>query len=174
MNTDGTTPAWYAVHLRSNQEKQTAAFLAHRGVPHFLPTYTVQSERRDRKVTLVKPLFSGYVFVRIRTQSEERIQVLRAPGTVRIVGFGNRSTPIPDETIESIRILVGDDGRSVRPHPLVREGRTVRVVDGAFAGAVGVIHRTEDKKPKLVVEIDFLGRAVAVPIDVEQVQPVLD
>ncbi len=174
MKVDGTTLAWYAVHLRSNQEKQTAAFLADRGVPHLLPSYTVQSNRRDRKVTLVKPLFTGYVFVRIKTQSNERMQVLQAPGTVRIVGFGNRSTPIPDETIESIRILVGNDGSSVRPHPLVREGRIVRVVDGAFAGAVGVLHRTEEKKPKLVVEIDFLGRAVAVPIDIEQVQPVLD
>ena len=166
--------SWYAVHLRSNQEQRTAAFLEDRDVPLFLPTYKSRSIRRDRTVTLTKPLFTGYVFVHIDHNSDKRVQVLKAPGTVRIVGFGNKPTPVPDETIESIRILVGDSGTAVRPHPLVRVGRPVVVVDGPFAGAVGILHETKDRRPKLVVEVEFLGRAVAVPISPDQVQPVFE
>jgi transcription antitermination factor NusG len=164
--------AWYAVHLRSNQEHRTAAFFKGRGVPFFLPTYTSRSSRKDRTVTLTKPLFAGYLFVHIDHDSDTRVQVLKAPGTVRIVGFGDKPTPVPDETIESIRILVGDRGDVVRPHPLVRVGRTVEVVAGPFSGATGILHETRDRRPKLVVEVAFLGRAVAVPVALDQVQPV--
>lgn len=164
-------PNWYAVHVRSNQEMNTAAFLADRDVTHFLPTYRVRSRRRDRAVTLVKPLFTGYLFVKLEPHSSKRIQVLKAPGTVRIVGFGGSLTPIPDSTIESLKILVGEGGDVIRPHPLVRVGSRVRVTSGAFRGALGTLHETSDKSPRLVVEIEFLGRAVAVPISKEQVQP---
>jgi transcriptional antiterminator RfaH len=165
---------WYAVHVRSNQERKTADFVSDRRVEVFLPTYRIQSKRRDRRVMLTKSLFSGYLFVRINPQqAEERVQVLKAPGTVRIVSFGKEPVPVPDSVIESIRILVGDGDGPARPHPLVRLGKSVEVVDGPFRGAVGILHETDDKKPKLVVEIEFLGRAVAVPIAMEQVQPLL-
>ncbi len=167
------TKRWYAVHVRSNQERRTAAFYEDRGVEHFLPCYRARSLRRDRQVSLLKPLFAGYLFVRIALDSKDRLNVIKAPGIVKIVGFGNAPTPLPDDTVESIRILAGDKDR-VRPHPLVRVGRKVRVSDGPFAGATGILSRTGDRKPRLVVEIDFLGRAVAVPISAEQVQLVLD
>jgi transcriptional antiterminator RfaH len=164
---------WYAVHVRSNQERNTAMFYTDRGVEHLLPVYRARSTRKDRHVDLVKPLFKGYLFVHIDHGSEERLNVFQAPGIVRIVGFGNAPTPVPDDTIESIRILMGDED-TVRPHPLVRAGRPVWIADGPFRGAVGILSETADRKPKLVVEIEFLGRAVAVPVSLEQVQPVLD
>jgi transcription antitermination factor NusG len=162
---------WYAVHVRSNQEKGTAAFLEDRRVEHFLPTYRTRSARKDRNVTLLKPLFSGYIFVRIDHASEERLQVLQAPGCVRIVSFGKTPSTVPDEIIDSIRILTSDKD-IVRPHPLIRVGRPVEVIDGPFTGAFGILSETTGKKPKLVVELEFLGRAVAVPISVDEVRAV--
>ncbi len=168
---DATTPKWYAVHVRSNQERKTAAFLEDRGVEQFLPVYKLRSVRRDRRVTLIKPLFTGYLFVHIDTQAPERIEVLKAPGTVRIVGFGDgAATPVPDEIIESLKIIVGEGEDSVRPHPMVRAGSHVRVVDGPFTGAFGVLQDKSEGKHRLVVEVEFLGRAVSVPISPDQVQ----
>ena len=90
------------------------------------------------------------------------------------MGFGARPMPVPDDTIESVRILTGDGGETVRPHPLVKSGRRVVVVDGSFAGASGVLFDRSGKKPKLVVEIEFLGRAVGVPVSEDQVRLVFD
>lgn len=171
MASSPTLPKWYAVHVRSNQEKNTADFVRGRGGEVFLPTYCLQSKRRDRKVQLIKPLFSGYLFVRMDLHSEKRVDVLKAPGTVRIVGFGQEPVPVPDPVIEHLKILVGDGDGPARPHPLVKVGNQVRVISGAFAGVVGILHETEDKKPRLVVQLEFLGRAVAVPIESDQVQP---
>lgn len=164
--------SWYAVHVRSNQEKNVADFVRGRNVEVFCPTYRVQSKRQDRRIILQRPLFPGYVFVFVNLNDPERIEVLKAPGTVRIVRFGDDPAPVPDRVIESLKILVGDGDGPVRPHPLIRVGEPVEVVSGPFLGAVGILHETEDKKRKLVVEIEFLGRAVAVPISAEQLQPV--
>jgi transcriptional antiterminator NusG len=165
--------AWYAVHVRSNQERGTAELLAARGIEHFFPTYRVASKRVDRRVVLARPLFAGYLFARVDPRGAERVAVLRAPGVVRFVGFGDAPTPVPDGTIRSLRILVEESGGAARPHPLVRDGQRVAVVDGSFRGAVGVLHVSAGRKPRLVVEVEFLGRAVAVPISPEQVQPML-
>ncbi len=166
--------AWYAVHVRSNHERVVGEYLESRGVEWFLPTYREVSRRADRRVVLDRPLFSNYVFVCIDADGPQRIEVIKAPGVVRIVGFGGNTVPVPEEIIESIRILVGDGSQSARPHPLVKSGRRVEVVDGSFAGARGVLFDTDSRGPSLVVEIEFLGRAVAVPVEADQVRPLFD
>ena len=164
---------WYAVHVRSNQERNTARFLGDRSVEVFLPSYNVRSKRSDRLVTLTKPLFPGYLFVHLDNENQARIHVLKAPGTVRIVGFGGCLVTVPDATIESLKILVDNGSDQVRPHPLIRVGSRVQVLAGPFSGATGILCETKGRKPQLVVELDFLGRAVSVPISLDQVQPVL-
>jgi transcription antitermination factor NusG len=165
--------AWFAVHVRSNQERLVAEHLAGRGVVPFLPAYQMLSKRLDRRVMLRRPLFAGYVFARLDPSSDSRITVLRTPGVVRIVGFGGELSPVPDDTIASLRILVEQGEGVARPHPLVRDGQRVAVVDGCFRGAVGVLHAKPGRRAQLVVEVEFLGRAVAVPIAPEQVHPLL-
>jgi len=172
-NNQKVNKKWYAVHVRSNQERTSAAFIEDRKINFFLPMYKVQSKRKDRQKILLKPLFSGYLFVNIDYNSRDRIQVLKAPGTVRIVGFGDVPTSISDSVIDSIKILTGFEKETIRPHPLIRSGQQVEVIDGPFRGAIGVLHETSDRKPKLVVEIELLGRAIAVSILKEQVQPIL-
>jgi transcription antitermination factor NusG len=43
-----------------------------------------------------------------------------------------------------------------------------------LTGAIGVIHDSDGRKHSLVVEVKFLGRAVAVPIEPDQVKLLFD
>lgn len=147
-------------------------YLKSKDIPLFLPTYQTLSNRTDRTITLVKPLFPGYLFINIDLLSKSRIHVLQAPGVVKIVSFAGQPISIPAQTIESIMILCGGKSGSAKPHPLVKTGRKVSVSGGPFKGAVGILNHGESKKAKLVVEIEFLGRAVSVPITLDQVTPV--
>ncbi|MCU0663045.1 MAG: hypothetical protein MUC50_12050 [Myxococcota bacterium] len=162
---------WYALHVKSNQERKTQAFLEGRGVTCFLPCYEQLTLRRGKRLTLQRPLFSGYLFVHLDLHGPQRIEVLKAPGTARIVGFGESPSPVSEQIIESIRILVSATGGEVAPHPLIRAGQEVRVVEGPFRGATGVLHMAPGRKARLVIEVAFLGRAVAVPIEPRQVHP---
>jgi len=163
--------AWYAVHVRSNFERQVVQFLrGRRGPETFLPTYRTRSRRKHAAGPIERPLFPGYLFVHMDTPAVQRVPVLQAPGVVRLVEFGGRLAPVDDETIRSLRIIVSGPA-TAQPHPLLREGQPVRVVDGPFAGAAGRLSRGRGRKPRLVVTIEILGRAAAVPIALEDVEP---
>lgn len=164
---------WYAFHVKSNQEITTQVFLESRNITCFVPCYEQLSVRRQKRVVLKRPLFTGYVFIHLDLYAPERIEALRAPGAVRLVGFGEAPTPVPDPVIDSLRILVSAMPDQVAPHPLVREGSRVKVVEGPFRGAIGVVHVESGRKVRLVVEIEFLNRAVSVPIEARQLQPIL-
>ncbi|MBN2526798.1 MAG: hypothetical protein JXR76_10415 [Deltaproteobacteria bacterium] len=166
-------PRWYAANLQSNREHQAQQYMQGNNVVHFLPTYLCASCRKDREKTLVKPLFPGYIFVRIEIPGEQKTTVLKSPGVCGIVSFSGTAAPVDDEVIESLQILTGAASGDVRPHPLVRAGTRVRVIDGPFKNAVGVLCDSENHKKQLLVEVTFLGRAVAVPIDPKQVEPVI-
>lgn len=155
------TPKWYAVCTRSNHEKCAAAQLEHRSIEHFLPLYETVRRWKDRRKRLEFPLFPGYLFVRIPLQ--ERLRVLLTPGVVRLVGFGNRAAPLPDEEIEALRnVLV--HGVHSEPHPYLSVGRRVRITRGALAGMAGVLIRKKGRV-RLVLSIDLIRQSAMIEVD---------
>lgn len=164
-------PRWYALHVRSNHEKKAYAYLRTRALETFLPQYRVQSRRRDRTVRIHKPLFAGYVFVRTRLEQGERLAILKTPGLVRIVGFEEGPHPVPDDVLESLRILVGS-GRDPEPFPFLTGGKRVRVVGGPLSGMEGFVVESQDRKQRVVVSIELLGRSVAARLERERLEPV--
>src|SRR5581483_10060340 len=74
----GAERRWYAAYTCANHEKSVAKQLEARSVEPFLPVYEKLSRWKDRRVKVQLPLFSGYVFVRMRL--EEKLRVLQVPG----------------------------------------------------------------------------------------------
>ena len=158
---------------KPNQEYQAQKYLKGHDVVHFLPTYHMASSRTDRVVTLKRPLFPGYIFVNIEIPGAQKQLVLKSPGFCGLVSFSGKPAPVTDQTIESLQIVTGAASGDVRPHPLVKPGQKVRVTEGPFRNAVGVLWDGTSQKKQLVIEVSFLGRAVSVPIDPRQVVPEL-
>jgi transcription antitermination factor NusG len=132
---ESRAPRWHALHVFPNREKKVAAQLLRRSVEHFLPLYTERSKWSDRSVTLERPLFPGYLFVRFA--ADLRRIVIAAPGVLRILG--NKEDEAVDATeIERIREAIAT-GCVIRPHRPILEGMRVRVLSGVFAGAEGVV-----------------------------------
>jgi transcription antitermination factor NusG len=84
------------------------------------------------------PVFSGYLFVHINLMTKSRLQVLKSPGVVALVGNQSGPLPIPDQEIEDIRtVLAAKVAYSL--HPSLQNGDRVRVVRGVLAGVEGVL-----------------------------------
>jgi transcriptional antiterminator NusG len=164
-------PAWYAVHTRSRHERLVLEQLLGAGYRVYLPEYWGWSRRRDRRKRIKKPLFPGYLFVHTSMTPELRLGIIKARSVVRVVGAGNRPQPVPDREIESIRRLL-DVSSDAAPHPYLTFGKKVMVQDGPLAGVVGVV--TGEKKKKIVVQVEILGRAVAARLDACQLAPWLE
>src|SRR5947209_9498032 len=80
-------PKWYVLFVRSNQEMRVAQHLQYRDIEHFVPVFESVRKWRDRKVKLSRPLFPGYVFVRMPLT--ERLKALVVPNVVDFVGTRN-------------------------------------------------------------------------------------
>lgn len=137
----------------------------------FLPRLEVWSRRKDRKKKIQKALFPGYLFVHELLDPYHRLEILKIPGVVRILGNEEGPAPVPDYQIESIQTIL--NGKSaVTPFPYLKEGQLVRVVYGPLKGSEGFLLKIKEGKEKLIISVDILQRSVAVEIDGASVEPV--
>jgi transcription antitermination factor NusG len=126
---------WSVLHVVANHEKRVAKVLCSRSLEYFLPLYSEQSHWTDRTVTLDRPLFPGYLFVRLTPKS--RIPAISTPGVLRLLGDGQTQT-VSQEEVDRIREgLVS--GYILRPHAPVSVGTKVRICRGLFKEAVGLV-----------------------------------
>ena len=141
------------------------------GFSPFLPEVPTRSTRARRARVTSAPLFPGYLFVRDAMTKTRYVELLGARGIVRVLEDGwTRLTPVPDADIDAIQRIV-QSGLEVHPHPFLRHGDRVRVMEGPLSGIEGIFTRDSQPKGWLVVSIDLLGRSVALEVsrgDVER------
>jgi transcription antitermination factor NusG len=152
---------WFAVYTNSCQEKRVADHCRVRNIEAFLPVY--QSTRRWRNgctVDLERPLFPGYVFMKVNPS--HRVRVLELPGVVTIVGAGRQPTPLPDADIQTLR-----DGihlLNAQPHQYLKVGETVKIRKGPLQGMTGVLVRKKNGL-RVVLTVDLIMKSIAVEVD---------
>ncbi len=161
---------WYAVYTRSRHEKIVKHALMEKGIESFLPLRRVLSQWKDRRKSVEKPLFPGYLFVRV--QEGRLYLVTMTKGAVYVLGNGDKPIPVPDEQIEAVRRLMEGPYAAVL-WPYLQKGKRVRIGVGSLAGLEAyIIERKGSTKCRLIVSLDLLGRSVAVELDVSCVEPI--
>jgi transcription antitermination factor NusG len=157
------------VYTCANHEKRVAAELHARTVEHFLPLYRSVRCWKDRRVTLDLPLFPGYVFVHLALRN--RLDVVKIPSVVRLVGFNGLPTALPDTEMEIMRSGLSDRLRA-EPHPFLTVGRRVRVLSGPLAGLEGIVLERK-KQLRFVISLDLIMRSVAVEMNAADLRSLL-
>ena len=163
--------SWYAIWTRSHCERLVEQQLTARGFSPFLPEVATprQNARRAPRNHGKAAMFPGYLFVRDAMTKERYVEMLGVRGIVRVLEDGwTRLTPVPESDIEAIRHIV-ESGVAVFPHPLLRHGDRVHVVNGPLSGIEGIFVTDSQQKGRLVVTIDLLGRSVALEVSGEDV-----
>jgi transcription antitermination factor NusG len=161
-----TADPWWVAHVRSRQEKALARHLVRVGIPFYLPLQEKRVRRGGRQFVSHLPLFPSYVFCRGR--GEERLAALRTHLVCQILEVAQQELLTGE--LAQLRLLQ-ESGASLAPHPAFAPGDEVRVTQGPFEGYVGVVVRS-DGRPRLVVSISMLRKAVAVEFDREALAPV--
>jgi transcription antitermination factor NusG len=160
--------SWYAVYIMSRHEAKVEKVLQQKGVEVFLPRVMTPRRWRNRKVSLTLPLFPGYLFVNTCLDTNDYLMILKAPGVVRVLGNGS-PTPVPGETVDSIKTIVESD-QPFYPWRYLEKGKQVRVLDGPLAGTIGFIQGRKEKKRRLIVSVELFQRSVAVELDDDAVE----
>jgi len=161
---------WYAVHTRARHERVVAHRLCDRGVTTFLPVFTEVHRWHDRKKTMELPLFSCYLFVKLMPCNEEWQRVLRTDSVLGLVGTQGVGTPIPEEQIDAVRILIKEQ-LPCCSHPFLKTGQRVRIRGGALEGLEGIFLSRHGQR-RLIISVDAMQRSLAIQVEGYDVEPI--
>jgi len=159
-----TTP-WHVLHVLSNHEKRVAQHLIVRSVEHYLPLYTERVKWTDRTVVAERPLFSGYVFV--RSFAQNRFAIISTPGVLRLLGDEKRDL-VSCAELDKIREGLSS-GLLLRPHPSVSVGTKVRVRDGIFQGAQGVVTELR-RQCKVIISLSAVRQCFSLEAELDDLE----
>lgn len=159
---------WYAIYTRHQHEKSAAGLLTDKGFEVLLPLYQSTHRWKDRKQSVLLPLFRSYLFV--RANLPRRIEILTTPGVCSIVGSGGSPVQLPDHEIDTVRKLAGSLG-SYLPHPFLNTGQRVRVTRGLLCGLEGILTRVKNQG-RVVLSVELLRQSAAVEVDLDALERV--
>jgi len=128
-------PEWWGVQLRLARERMVCLLLMDKGYTCFLPMRTVRRKRPNGFLTVDSPLFPGYLFC--QSEPEMTGLIVTTPGVIRILGVGRKPTPVPEEEISAIKVLL-DSKQSVTTCARIETGMRVRIDAGPLAGALAL------------------------------------
>jgi transcription elongation factor/antiterminator RfaH len=168
MNDNKLESLWYVLHTKSRFENVVHEGLLKKQIEVFLPKITVKSKRRDRKKMIRVPLFPGYVFVKTNLHPQHHLEVVKTAGAVRLIGSRNGPVPVPDETVDSLKIMVSTD-LPVTTGNRLQKGDRVLVVSGPFAGVLGTFVRYGGQG-RLVVNVEALGQYAGVEVSEDDIE----
>ena len=165
---DKLVRSWYVLHTKSRFENIVNDGLIKKSIEVFLPKIKVRSKRRDRKAIIQVPLFPGYLFVKSELNPYEHVEIVKTIGAVRIIGNKDGPLAVPQESIESLQIMVAGNN-DVMTGKYLKKGDIVMVVDGPFAGVTGTFVRYKGKE-RVVVYIEALGQFASVEVSEDDVE----
>jgi len=158
---------WYVIHTKSRHEYKVNTGLLQKNITTFLPEVEVWSKRKDRKKKIKIPLFPSYLFVETTLENNEtKLDILKTPGVVRILGKKENSEqiPVPNDTIQAIRKFLNKK-TEIFSLQYPQEGEPARIISGPFAGIEGIVVKSDLDKEMFVISIDILHRSVAVKLE---------
>ena len=168
LNSIKLSHLWYVLHTKSRFENVVYEGLQKKSMEVFLPKIRVKSKRRDRKLLIQVPLFPGYLFVKTDLHPYEHVEIVKTAGAVRLVGNKGGPVPVPQDAVESLKIMVVSD-QPVTTGTRFKKGDRVMVVHGSFAGITGTFVQYRGKN-RVIVNIEALGQYAGVEVSEDDVE----
>ena len=168
---------WYVVHTYSGYENTVMATIEKTVETRQLqdiiqqvsiPMETVTEVTEKGPKTYDRKVFPGYVLVKMVMTDETWYLVRNTRGCTGFLGQdksgGSKPIPLTEEEI----IAMGVEKREIEVN--YAAGDSVRVIDGALAGFIGVVSSVEPDKNKVNVTVSMFGRETPVELELDQVE----
>ena len=164
---------WYVAHTYSGYENKVKAdiekTIENRNMQDVIQEISVPMEevveiKDDKKKTVMRKVFPGYVIIKMIMTDESWYVVRNCRGVTGFVGPGSKPVPLTEEEIAAIglekkTVTVGFD-----------VGDSIRVKYGPLEGFVGVIDAIVMDKQKIKAKISMFGRDTDVELEFNQVE----
>jgi transcription antitermination factor NusG len=137
-----------------------------KNINYFLPmTWKVRRQTR-RTIKSLLPLFTGYLF--FCGDEVARVELLKTNRVANLLDVKNQEGFVR-ELVRFEQALRA--GAPLVPHKYIEAGQWCRVIAGPLLGLEGIVVQTRGDT-RLVLQINMLGQAASVEIDMDMIEPV--
>lgn len=163
MTADKDSKKWFAIYVKSRNEKKVSKTLNDIGIESFLPLITKIKQWSDRRKKVEEPLFNSYLFVNIPLS--DYYKVLNVNGVVKFICFEKKPVEVPENQIEAIKKYICDtdihdvDYESIN----FKEGELVRIKSGQMKDLTGRFVEIKGKH-RIMIEIEVVGQYLPINI----------
>jgi transcriptional antiterminator RfaH len=163
LSPDSGDLSWFCVRARPREEHIAAANLRRsEGMDVLNPRIRFRRPTTRGPVWVTESMFPGYIFARFNLRRS--LDVVRYSfGVAGVVHFGLFWPVVPDETVEGIRAVVGEEEIRL-VEPALKVGDEVEVATGSFTGFHGIVTRVMPARDRVTVLLEFLGRQTLVEL----------
>jgi len=155
---------WFVAHTRPRREKKLVEFCERHGFATTLPCYNSAHKYRGKTVVFRKPLFPGYVFLRLDLVQHSTIR--QNEHVANLLEVFDQET-FQRQLADILKAL--DAGIGVRLAPSIGEGMRVRIREGPLQGIEGWVEQRYGTSTVLL-GLDFISQAAAIKVEAHQLQ----
>lgn len=156
---------WFVAHTRPRCEKKLKAYCAGADIPATLPCYRAVHKYRRKTVTFQKPLFPGYVFLRLFPEQQQRL--LQNEHVANLLHVFDQD--LFGRQLEEILVALQTD-LEIFLAPEIGEGTRVKVKTGPLRGMEGWVEARYGMT-SVLLRLDFIGQAAAVKLQADELEP---
>ena len=150
---------WFVAHTRPRCEKKLAEYCEREGIDVTLPCYRSAHKYRGKVKVFRKPLFPGYVFL--------RMPVLRRQKVYQSKYVANLLDVTDQELFErqlGAILTALETELEITVAPEIGEGKRVRIKAGPLRGMEAWVEKRAGMTLALL-RLDFIGQAAAVKVE---------
>lgn len=164
---------WYMVRCQSGKEDKAAenlkAEISINNLDNYVEEIVVPKEkktfiRNKKQVITEKPLYSGYIMVKMDLMGELPRVIKRTNYVSQLMGYEGKYTPLTDREVDSI---FGNIKKSKDRVEFI-EGQEIKIINGAFANFTGSV--ISSNKEKVKVSVLIFGKETPVELNIFEVE----
>jgi transcription antitermination factor NusG len=156
--------AWFVAHTRPRREKKLQKHCQMEGIFVTLPCYRTVHKYRGKTVSFQKPLFPGYIFLKMLPGQRQKLVQSEHLANLLVV---HDQALFVHQLEEILRAL--DSNVEVYLAPQIGAGCRVKIKSGPLQGVEGWVEQRYGMATVLL-RLDFIGQAAAVKFQADQVE----
>ena len=156
---------WFVAHTKPRCEKRLVSQCERERVEVTRPCYKSSHHYRGKVAVFSKPLFPGYVFLRL-AEEQPRI-VLQTDYVANLLTVTDQE--LFARQLNEILVALETD-LEVRLAPSIGEDMRVQIKSGLLRGMEGWVEQRRGPKTVLL-RLDFIGQAAVVKVDAWELEP---
>ncbi len=161
---------WYVVRTKKPNADSVADAVREQGITVCCPTEKVVKRvpRRHARVTVERPLYARYFFVRLVRFEAAWLGMMTFDGVDCLLGNGEIPQSVPERFIAKIQAGCADE--LINKSNLFRAGDRASVTFGPFASFEGIVSKDEGDGDTVDIEIDIFGRMTPCRVGIDHLK----